>query len=177
MNLGFDALQVNVYIRFNNTGSWTVKATFVSSRLLYKAVEAETWCFNLWTNRTTNATHITGQFKFGSSSFNSHVANIHFTDPSRFELMMYEAQSGRLFGFFAFPYTYLIGTLFWGVLYFIVLGGLMIRYRSSVPVLILFVLFGGAGGIGSILIPTVGLQVAWIFTLLSLAALFYRLFR
>jgi len=49
--------------------------------------------------------------------------------------------------------------------------------KSYFLIIVLLILFGGATGIFSLLIPEIGLGIGWIFMLLGLGGLLYKVFR
>ena len=51
------------------------------------------------------------------------------------------------------------------------------RYKSFSPIVIMLILFGGAGGILSMMIPEAGLGVAWLFLILGIGGLVYKVIR
>jgi len=158
-------------------GSWTNKAIFVSATLLQKTLNGVTWTFKAYTNRTYTGGVTYGWFKWGISTYDSRIEGISFTAPDVYETMNYKVQSGDLIGFILYPYVNLIGNLFYGLIMLIICVPLYNRYRSLTPILVLFILFGGATGIFSLLVPVAGLNLAWIFMLLGLAGLLYKVFR
>ena len=176
LNLGFDALQVELYIKFAG-GGWQLIDTFITEPLLKKSIVSTEWTLQIYTQRSTSETKTYGSVLWGNSNYPSGIANIEFVDPSSYELMLYKIQNGDYVGFVLHPYLAVIGPLFYGWLMLIACVPLYIRYRSLTPILLLFIIFGGAGGIFSLMTPEAGLGFSWIFLLFGLAGLFYKVFR
>jgi hypothetical protein len=180
LHVGYSALKMVLYLRFNGS-SWTAKRTFTSDLLMYKSIMAETWSFKVWTRRATNMieddywTH--GFFKHGKSTCDSRITNMQFSDASTHDMMMMQLENADFVQFTTYPYTSLIGNLFYGLLLLIPCVSIYVRQRSFTPILILFIIFGGAGGAFTLLTPVEGLSITWVFLLLGLAGLLYRVFR
>jgi hypothetical protein len=67
--------------------------------------------------------------------------------------------------------------LFYGLLLLVFFVPLYNRYKSFSPIIILLILFGGAGGILSLLVPEAGLGISWIFLIVGIGGLIYKVFR
>jgi len=176
LQIGFDALEIVLYMKVG-AGSWQSRAIFVSSTLVEKTVSSVTWTFYQYTSRSYSGGTTTGLFIFGSSTRNSRIEGVGFGEADVYETMNYKLQSGDFVGFILYPYVNLVGNLFYGIVMLIICVPLYNRYHSLTPILVLFILLGGATGIFSLLIPEAGLGVSWIFMLLGLAGLLYKVFR
>lgn len=176
LQIGFDALEIVLYMKIG-AGDWQSRAVFVSSRLVEKTVSGVTWTFYQYTNRSYSGGTTTGYFIFGSSTRNSRIEGIGFGEADVYETMNYKLQSGDLIGFVLYPYVNLIGNLFYGLVMLMLCVPLYNRYHSLTPILVLMILFGGASGVFTLLIPLAGFGITWIFMLLGLAGLLYKVFR
>lgn len=176
LHIGWDAFKVNLYMKVG-AGSWQLKAIFVTSRILEKNVLGSTWSFIGYTKRTYSGGDTTGYFIWGSSSRNSRITNVQFTDADVYENMNYKLQSGDFIGFVLYPYVNLVGNLFYGIVMLIICVPIYNRYHSLTPILVMFILFGGATGMFTLLMPVAGFWVGWVFLLLGLAGLLFRVFR
>jgi hypothetical protein len=178
--IGYDSVQVRVYTR-GEAETWTLKGTFTTPRLLEKALESSTWMFNVYVARTEEYeeeerySNVTSTFRFGdSTSANSYLAGVQFIDPNTFDLMMYNLNAGNFFTFILFPYTALIGTLFYGLLLLLLIVPVYIKYHSLDVVLFMLILFGGAGGFFSLLMPISGLQIGFFVMAFAIGTLLYK---
>lgn len=176
LQIGFDALEIVLYMKVG-AGSWQSRAIFVSSTLVEKSVSSVTWTFKAYTKRSYSGGTTTGYFIFGSSTRNSRIEGVTFGEADVYETMNYKLQSGDFIGFILYPYVNLIGNLFYGLVMLMLTVPLYNRYHSLTPILVLFILFGGATGIFTLLIPVAGFGITWVFMLLGLAGLLYKVFR
>jgi len=175
LQVGFDAFKVIVYVKFGS-GVWQSAATFVTERLIKSAILGGECEFSLYTKRLYSGGKTYGYMYFGNNAYASGIS-LQLQDPTSYELMLYKLQNRDLVGFILHPYLAVIGNLFYGLLVLIICVPLYIRYKSLTPILILFIIFGGAGGIFSLMVPTAGLGLAWIFLLFGLTGLLYKVFR
>jgi hypothetical protein len=91
--------------------------------------------------------------------------------------MLYQMQNGNFIGFITFPWTVMIGNVFYAILLLGVCMTLYIRNRSLVPILVLFIIFGGVGGILNLMIGELGAGLVWFILLMALAGLLYKVAR
>lgn len=175
LQIGFDALKVAVYVKFG-AGGWQLACTFITERLVKSAIEEGEYTFALWTSRLVSGGYTWATIRFGNNLYPSGLS-LELQEPSSYELMQYKLLSGDLVGAILTPYISVIGNLFYGLLMLLICVPLYNRYRSLTPILLLFIIFGGAGGIFSLLVPEAGLGLAWIFLLFGLAGLLYKVFR
>jgi hypothetical protein len=171
--VGFDALKVVVYVRFG-TGSWTAKATWTTERQLAKAIDDEEWTFSIYTKRDESGGNTQAQVKFGNVTYDSLIDDVIFIEPNTFEMMQYHLNNGDLIQFFIYPYYVLIGNLIYGLGMLFICGPMYLRYRSFNIILVLFALFGGTGGVFTLMVPSIALHVTWVFLLLGLAGLLWK---
>ena len=175
LHIGYDCFKFVLYMKFGS-GDWTAKATFVSSRLLERAIVGATWSFKIYTVKQY-VVNTYGVFVWGSSAFNSRIEGIEFEEPDVYQHMNYLLQTGDFVGFILYPYLNLVGNIFYGLVMLTICVPIYNRYHSFTPILIIFIIFGGAGGLFTLLTPVAGLNISWIFLLLGLAGLLYRTFR
>ena len=158
-------------------GAWQNKAVYVSGQLLQKSLVASTWTFKAYTNRTYSGGTSAGWFFWGSETYESRIEGVEFEEPDVYETMNHKLQTGDFIGFVLYPYVNLVGNLFYGFVMLMVCVPLYNRYHSLTPILVLFIVFGGAGGVFTLLVPEAGFWLAWIFLLFGLAGLLYKVFR
>ena len=171
-----DAVMVKVYQRFSDETDWSLRVTFVTYNQTLVKLPESTWTFYYYTVRQIIEGKTLSAFYWGSSSYNSRV-QFQYYEPNAWELMMYRLGQGDFIGFITFPYFNLVGNLFYGVLLLVVGATLYRRYESFVPIAIMMVLFGGVGGVVTMLVPAAGLHLAWLFMAFGLAILFFKLIR
>lgn len=171
--IGFDSLKLVAYVQFG-AGAWTAKATFTTPRLSEATLLNETTTFYSWTNRTESGGTTYSQMRFGSSTYNTRIEDIAFAEPYGPESMLVELMNQNFFGFIMFPMNAVLGSLSYGVILLLICVPLVKRYNSFVPVLILFVLFGGGAGAFTLMIPEVGMSIGWVFMVIGLGGLLYK---
>jgi len=171
-----DAVMVKVYQRFSDETDWSLRVTFITHNQTLVKLPESTWTFYYYTEREKIGVTTFSRFYWGTSSFNSRV-RFQYYEPNAWELMMYHLSQGDFIGFITFPYINLVGNLFYGVLLLVVGATLYRRYESFVPIAIMMILFGGAGGVVTMLVPAAGLHLAWLFMAFGLAILFFKLIR
>ena len=170
-----DVIIVKVYQRFG-AGAWSLRATFIMGD--YLEAKTPTFTFRYWTERDTfnyDSTWKTSSFfRWGSATHNSRV-DVSYTEPNPWEIQAHRLNEGNLIQFVVYPYVYIIGNVFYG-LCFLGLGmTLYKRYENIVPVAIILMFFGGTGGVATMLIPAVGLQLGWLVMVFGLAVLLWSL--
>jgi hypothetical protein len=165
-----------VYYKTDVASTWFPKATFTSQRIMEKSVDGEVWTFYLWTQVAIDG-GITGTFRFGSSTYNTRIEDLTFTDPYEQEKQIFDLQSMDFIGFLFHPYVSIMGSTFYGLLMLVPCISIYRRTKSFQNILIMFVLFGGSTGVFTLLIPEVGMGLGWAFLVLGLAGLFYKAFR
>lgn len=175
LHVGWNCFKVALYMKMG-TSNWYMKATFVTDLLLKKKLLKTTWIFKAYTKRETGST--TGTFYWGDTTdYNSRIENLEFEDPSVYETIMYYLESANFIQAILHPYTNLVGSMFYGFLILVLCVPIYVRYKTFTPILVLFIIFGGAGGILTLMMPIAGLQIAWVFLLFGLAGLLWRTFR
>jgi hypothetical protein len=169
--LGYDSLKVIVYLTTDGGANWLPRATFISNHLINSVLYHQTWTFNYWTSKTTGGGNTVAAFKFGSSTYNSGIADVGFKDPTSTELESWRLSSQDYVGFIIGPYGDRIGA---GTVYLLLIGALSgslyLRGKSYGQILFVFILFGGPGGLIWVFVPM--WAAAIIDALLILGAVF-----
>jgi hypothetical protein len=170
--IGFDSILVRVYNKLDG-GSWSLEGSWTTPLLVKKTLVSSAWLFDCYVALSSGSTNAT--FSFGDSYLaDSLIAGIEFTDPNEFELMMYNLNAGNFFTFIMFPFTYLIGALFYGLLLLLLIVPVYIKYHSLDVVLFMLIIFGGAGGFFSLLMPISGLQIGFFVMAFAIGTLLYK---
>lgn len=168
--LGADAVLIDLYMQYG--GSYQKKVILVTSRLQTEQLQNSTWTFYLWTGRNST----TGIFKWGISTYPSRVTNIQFQTLPPWKTMQHHLNTQNFILFIVTPWTYYIGNYFYAILTFFFFGTTYNRYGRIEPVIVLAWIFGGAGGILTLVLP-IGLPIAWFLLALALASTIYLLMR
>lgn len=181
--VGFDSLILTIYEQFGSLG-WTAKAGFTSNLLTAKNVTADSWLFSMYltVNRyLSGAAYVTStSFSWGSSSYGSRIDGVTFLEADTFEKQASEGLRGNWVGFIIAPWANLIGaTAFWSLTILVIpCMGIYIRTKSTIPILLLTVLFGADGGVFTFIIGDSGIgAMLWLFMIISLAGLLYKVFK
>jgi len=177
LQIGFDAIMCKLYMKFTETGPWQEKAVFISSQLSKKTLVASEWGFQTYTKKSYSGGSTNGTVYWGATAKETSIAGITFVDPDVYEEMQTKLQKGDFVGFILYPYTNLVGNLFWAIPMLIIFVPTYNRYKSVTPILVMLILFGGAAGIFTLMIPAVGLNLGWIVFLIGLGGLLYKVFR
>lgn len=176
LTLGYDALELTLFMRLG-TNPWVAKASYVTDTIMSKRLMAQTWIFKIWMSKTTTSSTI-GAFRFGSYAYNSRIQNVGFKTPLVQEIQAYYLSQGDIINWLLYGYTTLFTeAIFYGLMLFIGGATMYIRYRNFGPVLLIFILFGGVGGVVWAFVPTPATFIVWIFLLVGLAALIFRVIR
>lgn len=173
--IGLNALKISMYVRFDG-GDWLVLATFVSDLLVQKAIVAGNWTFNMYTSVTTDGADTVASAYWGDQTRLSGIGGVVFTDPLPQEIALYKGLTGDWIGMFLYPFVYIIGDIFYGIILLFVGGNLYLRHRRFEIILIMLVLWGSTSGIG-LLIPFEGFRIIYIIALIGIAALIYKVYR
>lgn len=176
LDVGFQALRVEMYMQLGS-GGWVDKATFISGFLNETEITNSTWVFQTYSKHEYTAGNTIFTATWGTSVANSLIDNVGVTDPGIYDLLIYQLNVGNFIGFIFMPYTNLVGNLFYGLLLLVFFVPLYNRYKSFSPIIILLILFGGAGGILSLMVPEAGLGISWIFLIVGIGGLIYKVFR
>lgn len=176
--VGLNSIKVVMYIRFE-ANEWLAIATFTSSRLMEKQINSGTWGFFMYTkyeSSTGGGGSITASAYWGGQNSRSGISGVEFTDPLPQEVALYTGMSGNFIGMIGYPYTYLFGSIFYGIVLLGVMGNLYLRHKKIEVILIWFVLWGSTSGFG-LLIPSAAFRVIYVILLLAIAVILYKLFR
>lgn len=173
--IGMNALKITMYTRFDG-GDWMVLATFVSDLLIEKAIVAGNWTFNMYTTVSVGGGSTVAAASWGDQTRISGIGGVVFTDPLPQEVALYKGLTGDWVGMILYPFLYIIGDIFYGILLLFVGGNLYLRHRRFEIIIIMLVLWGSTSGIG-LLIPVEAFRVIYIIALLGIAALLYKTFR
>jgi hypothetical protein len=176
LQFGYTAIELVLYSRFG-TGTWTAQAVFLTDLLFYTRVLANTWTFQLWTERSISGGNTYATARWGNSSYVTGTSGLVYKAPDQFDWMTYHMRNGDPFNFVVAPYVFLIGNLFYAVVCFGFCGTLYVRYKNSGVVLVLLILLGGTGGIANLMLGDAVLGVVWLLATFGFAALFWRVFR
>ena len=170
-----DSMIIKVYQSFSGSG-WSLRSTFVSNENLLIKLPESTWSFNLYTNRTVLGSSTWSDLSWGCNPAGYlSTVGFYYLQPSAYEIQMFRLEQGDFVGFVVAPFTvlginvcYLMLVLIMGVTFYI-------RQESIVPVAIIFMLFGGAGGVILNLLPTATYQLAYLFFAFAVAILLFKL--
>lgn len=168
-----DCLVVKVYGRVGLI-DWALRATFVTKTKWFVRLPASEWTFSYYTKRETSSTNNT--FMWGSPSVPSMVS-LTVAAATAFDVMTYNLGSQNFIGFLTAPWTFYLGDLFYAILILFLSGTVWLRFDKFEPVLFIWVLFGGAGGVLTLLLPAIALNICWVFLALGLSIIFIRLIR
>jgi hypothetical protein len=175
VNLGFQALQINVLEQFNN-GSWVTVANFISPVLITNTIEPSTWAFTLQINQV-QTTSTTSSFIFGNSQYRSGVSNILFSIPAQSDVAMWRYSRGDYIGWLLGEYLDEIGVGFYGLGLFAAGATLYYKYKHFGTVVFFFAIFGGPSGIIWIFLPPWGAAVASALIILGTSFVVWRVIR
>lgn len=170
------AIKIVVYFKIGS-GSWTAKMVGISRSLETNSIQASTWTANYYMGIVDFGGGIYGYRIFLGGMYETKIQDISLGLLDVYETMDYKLKEGDFVGFILYPYLNLVGNLFYGLVMLMVCVPLYNRYRSVVPILVLFIIFGGAAGIFTLLVPEIGAGLGWIFMLLGLAGILYKVFR
>lgn len=177
LDIGRDAIQVDLYIRIGYFGEWVKKATFISSKINSDLLHNSSWTYRLWTERSCSSNVTTGIFRWGSADYESRVEDLKFDKLTPWQQQDAYLNQGDFFQFLAAPWTYYIGDLFWAFLFLFVAVTTYNQYGDIRPVIVMLWLFGGTGGILGMLLPWFSMPVAWFLLSFVLGTTLYLLIR
>lgn len=168
-----DCLVVKVYGRVGVI-DWALRATFVTKTKWFVRLPASEWTFSYYTKRETASTNST--FLWGSPTVPSGLL-LTVASATAFDVMTYDLGEQNFIGFLTAPWTFYLGDLFYAILILFLSGTVWLRFDKFEPVLFIWVLFGGAGGVLTLLLPALALNICWVFLALGLAIVMIRLIR
>lgn len=177
LHIGYDCLKLVTYVKFGS-GEWQSQVVFISNRILEKSLSSATWTFKVYTEKSYSPDTTIGIFYWGQSSGgNSRIEDVTFVDPNAYENMTYKFQTGDFVGAILFPYLNLIGGAIYGIFLLYICIPIYARYRNLAPILLILIIFGGAGGAVMMLTPDPALRLVWLIALFVLAGILYKVFR
>ena len=151
LDMGYDAIQVNVYLLFNTTNpSWVLRAIYISRSLESKTLLSQTWTFILDTSESniTSGSTVTynSAFSFGGINAVSCINDVGFTQPNNWDVQTGALSQGNILLFILYPYVAVIGMAAYLLIMLIPVFTLYARYRDSAPVIFFFVIFAAPTG-------------------------------
>ena len=169
-----DAVMVKVYQRFG-TGDWNLRGTFITENDFLVKLPKATWTFSYYTIRLYAVGATFSMLAWGGSYMSS--VTMRYDVPAAWEVQFYNLFSGDIFGFLFTPYTWFLGFLGYSLVFLLPVGIVLYnRFEDATATIIALLLIGGgAGGLLSMLVPQLGLQLCWALFVLGIAALLYRL--
>jgi hypothetical protein len=175
MHVGIQAMQVKIYLS-DDGGDWELKGTWLSDALQFAGIESSTWVFVLPCSFNSGSKVVT--FTFGDYEHKAYINNLVWTEANEFEQIMGFLLSGNMIeGLFIFPFTYVLHEVFWLILAVGSMLPMYIHHRNAGIVILFFILFGGAGGVMTAFIPPPFVYGGWLFLLLAMGAIFWRVTR
>jgi len=181
-----ESIVVRVYVKPEN-GAWQTLAVFSTNPLfttLPKKLSTTTWnvtyTYNVLYTESNNKTY--ARISFGQDDYYTKIENITFEDLNPYEQMMHWLNQGNFIKALETPFTYqssiLVTTNFlYSTMLLMCCVTLYNRYKNVNIILLLFILFGGTGGVLTAIMPASGLWISWIIFVLGLGGLLYRLFK
>ena len=173
--LGKDALEIGLYVSLDGGATWTSQANYITQPIISAELLQQTWTFNLYT--TWDSAAKTGSFSFGDRTYNSNINGVGEQTPSYTDLQTYRFINGDFIGFMISTYTYQIGVAAYLLILLIPCTTLYLRHRNFGPVLIMFAIFGGPGGIIWLFIPAFAATAVDIFLVIGAAFIVWKLIR
>jgi hypothetical protein len=189
-----DALLVKVYQSYDGI-VWNLVGSYITEpeikaydpntppgtglNVMFKLEPYTTWSFYYYTNRTAT-TNVESTFYWGHQTDCPSGLTLWYTPASPAEVQAWQLANSNLFGFIIEPYAYFIGEqLAFGFILLIFGLALYIRNPENgiIPIAIMFILFGGTGGVVSSLVPGIALPIAWAFVVFGVALLFYKVIK
>jgi hypothetical protein len=167
VNLGIDAIKVGIYLSLDSGDTWTQQGVYLTHPLLNTALLQQTWTFNLYTSYTAN---VATSFTYGSLIYHSSINGVGLQPPTETQLQTWRFLSGDYIAFILGTYTSQIGIAAYLIILLIPTGTLYLRHRNFGPVIIMFILFGGPGGLVWLFVP--GFAAIAVNIILVLAAIF-----
>lgn len=175
--LSYAAYAVEFGFYHNLSATWYRWATFVSSLLDTKLIVASTWSFKVYVEVSQSGGNTQLTLRWGSQAYNTRIENVQLGQLSPWDAQDSALKRGDWVGFFLSPWTYFISNLFYLIAVMFIFVTVYLRYDSFKPCIVLAWLFGGTGGILTLLIPALGLHVSWFLLAFALAATLFTLFQ
>lgn len=175
---GGEAFKVSIFIKVGS-GNWTERAVAVSAITMSSGLTNSTWLVRLYTNRTVSGGTTYAYVLWGSSTYDSRISTAELLQINPWDEGDTHLRNRDLISWITTPWARTIGlNFFYGFCVLFVHLTLYLKYEDiRVPIMFFWIssLAGGAGGIMTLLIPALGLHLAWFFLALGLAGTFYSL--
>lgn len=182
------ALQVCVYLSVDSGASWTLQAScittqnptlpqtgttlpIISSQTLFQ-LPVSTWTFQY----TLNYAGTSVTLMWGANTAAT-ALTFYYTSVTPYQLQQFNLGNEDLFAFILGPWAYFLGLQMTFAIFLLIIGiGLYVRNPENgiVAISILFILFGGAGGVVSLMLPSIALPIAWAFVVAGIFLLLFR---
>lgn len=176
LDFGYDALEVIVYKQVDS-GIWIQKGIYLTAPLMYKAVMLQTWTFTIYTSALMTVGTVTSSYSFGEATKETDISGVGFVNPTQWDIQTWNMNNGNWFAFTLGAYTAQIGSAAYLIMALIPTATLYIRYRSFTPVVFMFILFGGSGGLIWFFIPLWAAAVTDALLILGFAFIVWKLIR
>jgi hypothetical protein len=189
------ALEIGVYISLNSGSTWQLQATsittlnpvlaqtgtslpIISGPVMFQ-IPACTWTFEY--NVNYNATAASTTLMWGNNA-DPTALSLYYESCTPYQIQQYSLSSQDLFAFILAPWSYFLGTqLTFAIILLIMGGGVYVREPEGgnglVGMAIIFILFGGSGGMISLALPSISLPIAWAFLVTGVMLILYRFVR
>lgn len=183
--LGYQALEAELWYKLNS-GAWVLMTSYISPLLMTSHLEEATWTLSTLVHFTkgggiTELIFINGDlatpFPYTPFNDNNFISNVVIKTPSNYDIGFFKQSHGDIVGFILGAYINQIGVGFYLLVLLMLTGALWLNYKHIGPVLFVFVIFGGSGGLIWVFVPPVGAAVIDVLLLLGFAALLYKVTR
>jgi hypothetical protein len=178
VTLGYQALKVSLYASTDNQATWSDQADYLTNILITNYIAPSTWTFSLQMNVTHTSTDTTSSsFSFGDTNNRSTISNIVIQNPLESEIQAWRISRGDYVGFELGAYMDILGEGFYAAILILFGGVLYFRYSHAGTIVFMFSIFGGAGGLIWIIVPSWTAPIVGVITILSVTFLTWRLIR
>jgi hypothetical protein len=176
VTLGYQALKVTIYLSQDGE-EWTSRANFLSNVLITNNVVGSRWTFRLYVDCTLTGSETVSTIMFGNANYRSAISNVIFTQPSIYDVMFFKLLQGDFLGFVAYNYISTLGGAFYLLVLVAVLGAYYVWHGKASIVLFMLVMFGSAGGLVFLFLPTPANLLVWVLMAVVLVVLLFRVIR
>jgi len=170
-----DAVQINLYQKFGDE-PWNLRRIYITPPDLHYVFPESTWTFIYDISRSTDGSETNCTFYFGSLNHLSRVI-LYYEKLQPWDEGWIDLITGQYLSFVFMPWTFHLGDLFWGIMVLFFAVTTYNRYHDLKAVLGVAWLFGGVGGVLTLLIPSVGLNITWFILGFAIALTLYKLLR
>lgn len=174
------AIEAGIYLRIEG-GSWQRAFTLITEQFKTETIRNATWIVDYqvvyislgfpFPPRTDVGT------AFGNSSAVFRIRNFQIDKLNPWDSAEYELRQGDFVNFLIMPWSYFIGNVTWGFAVLFVEMTMFNKYQSVKPCVVFLWLFGGTGGVLTVMIPALGLHLSWFLLALALASTLWLLIR